>query len=213
MSWMKWEEHCEAILVLWCVILSCGWLYSSQRSTKSLASLQPAATKAAEVELHQCLKKDLPELGSLPTLCTELKACFLKTALKTTIVPTKWLAQMNTSELPCILLQFSNIFVNGPLETWNCKWTYGGLTSKGRNYAQSHSITHISPKTTEAFVGQMLNYRECRVVLSVLQKWKNKNPSATWMSWHTTLECVGVTRAWRGGNRVRTAVDGFEGLH
>lgn len=61
----KWEEHCESILVLWCVILSCGWLYSSQRSTKSLASLQPAATKAAEVELHQCLKKDLPELCRL----------------------------------------------------------------------------------------------------------------------------------------------------
>lgn len=115
----KWEEHCEAILVLWCVILSCGWLYSSQRSTKSLASLQPAATKAAEVELHQCLKKDLPELGSLPTLCAELNARFLKTVLKTTIAPTKWLTQMNTSELPCILLQFStNIF---------SQWTTGNV--------------------------------------------------------------------------------------
>lgn len=68
---------------------------------------------------------------------------------------------MNTSELPCILLHFcTNICVNGLLKIWNCIRTYGGLTSKGRNYAQSHSITHISPRTTEAFVGQMLNYGE-----------------------------------------------------
>lgn len=43
------------------------------------------------------------------------------------------------------------------------------------------------------------------------KKGKNKNPTAERLLWHTRLECVGVTRAWRGGTRVRTAVEGFRG--
>lgn len=193
---MSWISEWSTVRLFWscCVILSCGWLYSSLWSTKNLVSLQQAATKAVvpAAEPHQCLKEDLLGRALSPCHYHSLWGANDWRSWRTTFssVPAPFYHSvfMLTLFYRLDMKQHTNID--------------GGLFSKGRNNAQSHCITHISPRTTKAFVGHMLNYGErknCRAWYSMSFKNKNKNPTAERLIGQTKLECVGVKKGMKGG--------------